>query len=61
VLIAWSLILGTGGFLFFGALSDRIGRKPVILGGCLIAAITYFPLFQPSLLPPTHLRECALS
>jgi MFS family permease len=45
VLIAWSLILGTGGFLFFGALSDRIGRKPIILGGCLIAAITYFPLF----------------
>jgi MFS family permease len=45
VLIAWSLILGTGGFLVFGALSDRIGRKPIILGGCLIAAITYFPLF----------------
>jgi MFS family permease len=45
VLIAWSLIFGTGGFLVFGALSDRIGRKPVILGGCLIAAITYFPLF----------------
>ena len=46
VLIAWALILGTGGFLFFGSLSDRIGRKPIILGGCLIAAITYFPLFQ---------------
>ncbi len=45
VLIAWSLIIGTGGFIFFGSLSDRIGRKPVILGGCLIAAITYFPLF----------------
>src|ERR687889_1107264 len=45
VLIAWSLILGTGGFILFGALSDRIGRKPIILGGCLIAAITYFPLF----------------
>jgi len=45
VLIAWSLILGTGGFIFFGWLSDKVGRKPIILGGCLIAAITYFPLF----------------
>ena len=45
VLIAWSLILGTGGFIVFGSLSDRIGRKPVILAGCLIAAITFFPLF----------------
>jgi MFS family permease len=45
VLIAWSLILGTGFFLVFGALSDRIGRKPIILAGCLIAALTYFPLF----------------
>jgi MFS family permease len=46
VLIAWSLIIGTGGFIFFGSLSDRIGRKPVILGGCLVAALTYFPLFK---------------
>ena len=46
VLVAWSLILGTGGFLFFGALSDRIGRKPIILAGCLIAAITYLPVFN---------------
>jgi MFS family permease len=45
VLIAWSLIIGTGGFIFFGSLSDRIGRKPIILAGCLIAALTYFPLF----------------
>jgi MFS family permease len=45
VLIAWSLILGTGFFIVFGALSDRIGRKPIILAGCLIAAVTYFPLF----------------
>ncbi|MDZ7909209.1 MAG: MFS transporter [Gemmobacter sp.] len=46
VLVAWSLILGTGGFLFFGSLSDKIGRKPIILAGCLIAAITYFPVFE---------------
>ncbi|HZF74999.1 MAG TPA: MFS transporter [Acetobacteraceae bacterium] len=46
MLIAWSLILGSGGFVFFGWLSDKIGRKPIILGGCLIAALTYFPLFH---------------
>ena len=46
VLIGWSLILGTGGFIVFGALSDKIGRKPIILAGCLIAALTYFPLFK---------------
>jgi MFS family permease len=46
VFVAWSLILGTGGFLFFGSLSDRIGRKPIILAGCLIAALTYFPVFK---------------
>lgn len=46
VLVAWSLILGTGGFLFFGALSDRIGRKPIILAGCALAALTYFPVFE---------------
>ncbi|GLS85512.1 MFS transporter [Cypionkella aquatica] len=46
VLVAWSLILGTAGFLFFGSLSDRIGRKPIILAGCLIAALTYFPVFK---------------
>ncbi len=46
VLVAWSLILGTGGFLFFGSLSDRIGRKPIILAGCAIAAVTYFPVFE---------------
>jgi MFS family permease len=46
LLVAWSLALGTGGFILFGWLSDRIGRKPIILGGCLIAAVTYFPVFQ---------------
>jgi len=46
LLIAWALALGTGGFILFGWLSDKIGRKPIILGGCLIAAVTYFPVFQ---------------
>ncbi|MHB2166565.1 MFS transporter [Alsobacter sp. R-9] len=46
VLIAWSLILGTAGFIVFGSLSDRIGRKPIILAGCLLAALTYFPVFK---------------
>jgi hypothetical protein len=46
LLIAWSLLLGTGGFIIFGALSDKIGRKPIILGGCLIAALTFFPIFK---------------
>ena len=46
VMVAWSLILGTGGFLVFGALSDRIGRKPIILTGCLLAALTFLPVFN---------------
>jgi MFS family permease len=46
LLIAWSLLLGTGFFLVFGALSDKIGRKPIILAGCLIAALTFFPIFR---------------
>ncbi|CEG09526.1 Proline porter II [Afipia felis] len=46
LLIAWSLLLGTGFFIVFGMLSDRIGRKPIILGGCLIAALVYFPVFR---------------
>ncbi len=46
LLIAWSLLFGTGFFVVFGALSDRIGRKPIILGGCLIAALTFFPIFK---------------
>ncbi len=45
VFVAWSLVLGTAGFIIFGRLSDRIGRKPIILAGCLIAAVTYFPVF----------------
>ena len=45
-MIAISLLLGTPFFIFFGWLSDRIGRLKIILAGCLIAALTYFPLFQ---------------
>ena len=46
LLIAGALILGTPFFIVFGALSDKVGRKPVVLTGCLIAALTYFPLFN---------------
>jgi MFS family permease len=45
ILIAIALALATPFFVFFGWLSDKIGRKPVILGGCALAALTYFPLF----------------
>jgi len=44
-LIAISLLFGTPFFIFFGWLSDKIGRLKIILAGCLIAALTYFPLF----------------
>jgi len=46
ILIAIALVIGTPGFILFGWLSDRIGRKPIILAGCLLAALTYFPLFE---------------
>jgi len=46
LLIAGSLILGTPFFVFFGSLSDKIGRKRIIMAGCLIAALTYFPIFH---------------
>jgi MFS family permease len=46
LLVAASLLIGTGGFLFFGWLSDKIGRKPVIMAGLVLAAATYFPLFS---------------
>jgi len=45
ILVAASLLLATPFFIFFGSLSDRIGRLPIILGGCFLAAVTYFPIF----------------
>jgi MFS family permease len=46
VLMAIALLCAAPLFVFFGTLSDRIGRKPIILTGCLIAALAYFPLFK---------------
>src|SRR5688500_253502 len=46
ILIAFSLLIGTPFFIIFGKLSDKIGRKPIIMAGCLLAALTYFPLFH---------------
>jgi len=46
LLIAFSLLIGTPFFIFFGWLSDKIGRKPILLAGCLIAAASYMTLFK---------------
>lgn len=56
LMVAAALLLATPFFIVFGALSDRIGRKWIILGGCLIAALTYFPLFKAI----THFANPAL-
>jgi hypothetical protein len=45
ILIAIALALATPFFILFGWLSDKVGRKPIIMAGCLAAALTYFPLF----------------
>ncbi|OYT87034.1 MAG: MFS transporter [Burkholderiales bacterium PBB6] len=46
ILVAVSLLIGTPFFIVFGSLSDKIGRKPIIMAGCLIACLTYFPVFK---------------
>ena len=46
LLIAGALAIATPFFIVFGWLSDKIGRKPIIMAGCLIAALTYFPIFK---------------
>jgi MFS family permease len=56
IYIAVALLLGTPFFVVFGILSDRIGRKPIILAGCLLAILTYFPVFKAI----THFANPAL-
>ncbi|HEY6218796.1 MAG TPA: MFS transporter, partial [Gemmatimonadaceae bacterium] len=46
IMVAVSLLCATPFFVVFGTLSDRIGRKPIIMAGCLLAAVTYFPIFR---------------
>jgi MFS family permease len=45
IMVAISLVIGTPFFILFGAWSDKIGRKPIIMAGCLLAVVTYFPVF----------------
>jgi MFS family permease len=56
LIIATALVLGTPFFVVFGALSDRIGRKPIVIAGCVLAALTYFPVFKAL----THFANPAL-
>ncbi len=46
IYVAISLLIGTPFFILFGSLSDKIGRKPIIMAGCLLAVVTYFPVFE---------------
>ena len=56
LIIAAALAIGTPFFVVFGSLSDRIGRKPIVMAGCVLAALTYFPAFKAL----THFANPAL-
>ena len=57
IMIAIALLIGSGFFVFFGWLSDKIGRKPIIMAGLALAILTYFPLFKAL----THAANPALA
>jgi MFS family permease len=56
LIVAVALALGTGLFVFFGWLSDRIGRKKIMIAGCVLGALTYFPIYRAM----THFANPAL-
>jgi MFS family permease len=56
LIVGVALAMGTGLFVFFGWLSDRIGRKKIMLAGCLLGAVTYFPIYKAM----THFANPAL-
>ena len=56
LVVAVALALGAGFFVFFGWLSDKIGRKKIMLAGCLLGALTYFPVYKAM----THFGNPAL-
>jgi MFS family permease len=56
IILAVALAMGTGLFLFFGWLSDKIGRKKIMMAGCLLGALTYFPIYRGM----THFANPAL-
>jgi len=61
IIVAVALILGTPFFIFFGALSDRIGRKKVMMAGNLIAALSYYPIYQAMHAASSPLRPVTMT